>query len=148
MIRLLKAYIAGSTYLDLKGIMSVEPHVKYQIDKEHPLDPSRRIRYGKYYEDSINVEAIISQSEYESLIAFLKSAEGCNLDTGEGLYIVYNTNKSFPITEIKSLPNNENLEGTTRFVTPFTFISSYLINKLPTFTEYGDGEYGTGSYGF
>ena len=148
MIQLQKLYIDESETLSLQAILRVAPSIKYEIDKEHPLDSTKRIRYGKYYQDEIDLSALVSQTEYESLVEFLKSAEPANTDSGEGLYVVYDTNKCYPITEIKGLPENKNMEGLVRFKTTFSVVSTYIIRKMPSFTEYGDGEYSSGSYGF
>lgn len=57
----------GSELYEFHGAINVTTTAKYLFEKRDPFNPALFYRYGKYYQDSLEISMVCYAEEYESL---------------------------------------------------------------------------------
>ncbi len=137
-----------------EGEVDVFPATKYLYDEEDPTNKRRRIRFGKYSEAEIECRFVCDYAKFKQVAGFLKTSDlVANLDIGLGLYILFydgdDSIHAYPVFDIAEQPE---MRHDDRFFTQqhiFKLKSVYIEHPhLPTFLNYGTGNYGGEFYGY
>ncbi len=69
----------GSALYEFDGILSVQTQEKYKFEKKSPFDPALNYRFGRYYQDSLDISIIAGAEQYEQLYyAIISQLSGNN----------------------------------------------------------------------
>lgn len=126
------------------------PKLRYQIDEKSPFHITREIQLKPYHEDTIEVDAILSPTEYDELYALLNSPVGNGLN-GAIFFVEFEHNKAIRQHQVKveKLPAMSDDQRCWNEKTKFTLISKYeTYTPIDFANTYGYGVSYGANYGF
>ncbi|MCL2064042.1 MAG: hypothetical protein FWG98_06680 [Candidatus Cloacimonetes bacterium] len=121
-----------------EGSVKCEPFILYKINTTNAFDPSISLKRGRYYEDKITVETVLSTKEYEALCLFIRSAVMLRIE-----FSINGVKEQYPI-ELEKLASLTEVGRFHKDKYVFAFKSVYTSNHYIDF-EVANG-YGS-SYG-
>lgn len=146
-MKLVKVHFNSSDELALESRVDIDTKIRHQIDRQHPTDAFKRIRFGKFYDVSIDLQVAVNDAEFTALSNFIATADEADVTAGTGLYFV-DDGSEYPITSIESMPSSG--VANPRFLSAVSLKSVFVgfPPRLPNHINYGAGNYGDGGYGW
>lgn len=57
----------GDELYDFQGTIDTQTNIKYLFEKRNPFISDLYYRYGKYYQDTLNISLVVTSEQYENL---------------------------------------------------------------------------------